>query len=250
MLRLLDLFSGIGGFSLGLERSSAFKTVAFCEIDPYCRGVLRKHWPEIPCYEDIRTLTGDTLRRDGLAIDAICGGFPCQDISVAGKGIGLIGERSGLWSEYARLVGEIRPRYIIVENVAALLCRGMGDVLGSLASLGYDAEWDTIPASELGAPHKRERVWIVAYPPGDRLQGKLRQALAQALDDISSQALGPWHGSGNPFEQWPKLLAEPSIRRMADGVPSTLDIRPRLRAYGNAVVPQIPEAIGRAFFNA
>jgi DNA (cytosine-5)-methyltransferase 1 len=233
-------------FSLGLERSGGFKTMAFCEIDPYCRAVLKKHWPDVPCYDDIRNLTAETLRRDGIAVDAICGGFPCQDISIAGKGAGIGGERSGLWSEYARLIGEIRPRYVIVENVAALLGRGMGDVFGNLAALGYDAEWDTVPASELGAPHRRERVWIVAYAPGDRLQRKLRQALAQEMDDISSQALGPWHGPGNPFEQWSELLAKPSIRRMADGVPSTLDIRPRLRVYGNAVVPQIPEIIGRA----
>ena len=162
--QLLDLFSGIGGFSLGLERSGGFKTVAFCEIEPFCRRVLAKHWPEVPCYDDIRLLTAERLAADGIAVDAICGGFPCQDISHAGRGAGLNGDRSGLWFEYARLIGELRPRYVIVENVAALLVRGLERVLGSLAEIGYDAEWHCIPASAVGAPHIRDRIWIVAQP--------------------------------------------------------------------------------------
>lgn len=165
-LRVLDLFSGIGGFSLGLERTGGFETVAFCEIEPYCRRVLAKHWPHVPCYADARELTADTLRRDGIAVDVICGGFPCQDISFAGKRAGLEGARSGLWSEYARLIGELRPRFIIVENVPGLLSLGMGDVLGELSTLGYDAVWDCIPACAVGAHHRRDRVWIVAYPNG------------------------------------------------------------------------------------
>jgi DNA (cytosine-5)-methyltransferase 1 len=171
MLRVLDLFSGIGGFSLGLERTGGFKTVAFCEIEPFPRKVLAKHWPEVPCYHDVRALTAGRLAADGIGIDVICGGFPCQDISVAGKGAGLAGERSGLWSEYARLIGEIRPRYAIVENVSALLSRGLADVLGDLAALGYDAEWHCIPASAVGAPHRRDRIWIVAYPRSEQYEG-------------------------------------------------------------------------------
>jgi DNA (cytosine-5)-methyltransferase 1 len=162
MMRVLDLFSGIGAFSLGLERAG-MRTVAFCEIDLYCRRVLAKHWPEVPCYDDVRSLTAGRLRADGISVDVICGGFPCQDISVAGKGAGIRGERSGLWSEFARLIGEIRPRYVLVENVAALLGRGLGDVLGDLAALGYDAEWHCIPASAVGAPHRRDRIWIVSH---------------------------------------------------------------------------------------
>ena len=191
-MNVLDLFSGIGGFCLGLERAG-MRTVAFCEIDPYCRRVLAKHWPDVPVYDDVRTLTAARLMADATAwrrstrtsrrateriangeqrtgpstercgIDVICGGFPCQDISVAGKGAGIGGERSGLWSEYARIIGEVRPRYVIVENVAALLGRGLERVLGDLAALGYDAEWHCIPASAVGAPHRRDRVWIVAY---------------------------------------------------------------------------------------
>jgi DNA (cytosine-5)-methyltransferase 1 len=161
-MRLLDLFSGIGGFSLGLERAG-FRTVAFCEIEPYPRAVLAKHWPGVPIYEDIRTLSADVLERDGIAVDAICGGFPCQDLSYAGKRAGIEGARSGLWSEYARLIGEIRPRIAIMENVPGLLSAGHGRVLGDLAALGYDAVWDCIPASAVGAPHRRDRVWIVAH---------------------------------------------------------------------------------------
>src|SRR5262245_22068485 len=122
-MHVLDLFSGIGGFSLGLERAG-MRTVAFCEVDTFCRRVLTKHWPGVPIYDDLRVLTAERLAADGIAVDVICGGFPCQDISLAGDGAGIEGERSGLWSEYARIVGELRPNFAIVENVAALLGRG------------------------------------------------------------------------------------------------------------------------------
>jgi DNA (cytosine-5)-methyltransferase 1 len=153
-----ELFAGIGGFSLGLERAG-MQCKWQVEIDPYAVAVLKKHWPEVPKHEDVRTFPP----QGEWGVDLICGGFPCQDISVAGKGAGLAGARSGLWHEFARIIGEIRPRYVLVENVAALLTRGMGTVLGDLSSLGYDAEWHVIPASAVGAPHRRERVWIVAY---------------------------------------------------------------------------------------
>lgn len=162
--KVLDLFSGIGGFSLGLERTGGFETVAFCEIDAFCQRVLAKHWPTVRQYQDVRTLTADALERDGIAVDVICGGFPCQDISLAGLGEGLDGARSGLWSEIRRLVRDLRPRFVLVENVAALLGRGLDRVLGDLASLGYNAEWHCIPVGRLGAPHERDRVWIIAYP--------------------------------------------------------------------------------------
>src|SRR5215207_7570391 len=136
MLRVLDLFSGIGGFSLGLERTGGFRTVALCEIDPFCRRVLKKHWPGVPCYHDVRELTAERLAADGIGVDVICGGFPCQDISVAGKRAGLDGERSGLWSEIARLSCELRPQFLIVENVSALLGDGLERLLGDLAEIG------------------------------------------------------------------------------------------------------------------
>lgn len=191
-MRVLDLFSGIGGFSLGLERAG-MRTVAFCEIEPYCRAVLRKHWPDVPIFEDVRKLTAS----DVPGVDVICGGFPCQDISLAGKGAGLAGERSGLWREYSRLIGEIRPKFVIVENVAALLGRGIGDVLGDLASLGYDAEWHCIPASAVGLPHIRDRVWIVSYPREKRGEG----GDAQALSELYRV---PWRENERRAAHWPE----------------------------------------------
>ncbi len=154
-----SLFSGIGGFDFGLERAG-MRVAWQCEADPFCRRVLARHWPDVPCYPDVREL------RNAERVDVLCGGFPCQDLSYAGKGAGIDGARSGLWSEYARLIGELRPGYVIVENVAALLARGLERVLGDLATLGYDAEWDCLPASAFGAPHRRDRLWLVAYPEG------------------------------------------------------------------------------------
>ena len=158
-MRHLDLFSGIGGFALA-ARWVGWETVGFCEIDPYCQKVLRKHWPDVPIYEDVRELDGQDYKG---AVDIITGGFPCQDISLAGKGVGIDGERSGLWSELARIIGEIRPAYAVMENVSALLGRGLDRVAGDLAEIGYDCEWHCIPASAIGAPHRRDRIWIIAY---------------------------------------------------------------------------------------
>lgn len=154
-----SLFSGIGGFDLGFERAG-IKTIWQVEIDGYCRRVLARHFPDAQRFSDIRECGGRNLP----TVDILSGGFPCQDISNAGKRAGIDGERSGLWSEYARIIRELRPRYVVVENVAALLGRGMERVLGDLAACGYDAEWQSIRARDVGAPHQRERIWIVAYP--------------------------------------------------------------------------------------
>jgi DNA (cytosine-5)-methyltransferase 1 len=250
-VRVLDLFSGIGGFSLGLERAG-METVAFCEIEPYCRAVLRKHWPHVKQYDDVRTLTAERLKADGIGpVDVICGGFPCQDLSNGnaawGSIAGLDGARSGLWFEYYRLICELRPRFVIVENVAALANRGLDRVLGCLAHIGYDAEWRRIPAAELGAAHYRDRLWIVAYPSETR-----GPRLVQGFDIGGA---GPWGLRGaedlqsvcdapfQPGNSWPA----PLLRRMDDGVPHRVD---RVGACGNAVVPQIPEIIGRAIMAA
>lgn len=158
MFTMGSLFAGIGGFDLGFERAG-FKTVWQVEIDSYCQKVLAKNFPEAKRFGDIR----DCGRHNLESVDVICGGFPCQDISNAGKRAGITGERSGLWAEMCRIVGELRPRYVVVENVAALLGRGMGRVLGDLAEIGYDAEWEIISAADVGAPHLRERVWIMAH---------------------------------------------------------------------------------------
>jgi DNA (cytosine-5)-methyltransferase 1 len=295
-LTVLDLFSGIGGFSLGLERTGGFRTVAFCEIEPYCRRVLARHWPGVPCYDDVRTLDAARLDADGVGrIDVICGGFPCQDISFAGKGAGLAGERSGLWREYARLIGELRPRYVLVENVAALLGRGLDRVLGDLAEIRFDAEWHCIPASAVGAPHRRDRLWLVACSAGigqpvtghvqkhnaaptDREASRFGsdgQDVADASGERRGEARGlrrdqpeeratgggeevpdtsrpRLQGCGASFRIQSELArfggggwwsAEPDVGRVAHGVP---DRAHRLRAIGNAVVPQIPELLGRA----
>ena len=166
-MKVLDLFSGIGGFALGLE-AAGFKTAAFCEIDPSAQRILKKNWPGVPIYDDVRRITADRLVSDGIGVDVITGGFPCQDISTAGRQAGIDGERSGLWAECARLLGDIRPRYAIFENVTNLLTGDGGDwfkrVLWDISSVGYDAEGHCIPASAIGAHHHRDRVWILAYP--------------------------------------------------------------------------------------
>jgi DNA (cytosine-5)-methyltransferase 1 len=252
MLRVLSLFAGIGGFDLGLERTGGFKTVAFCEIDPFCRRVLAKHWPNVRQYEDVRELTAERLGADGVAVDVICGGFPCQDISLAGRGAGIEGERSGLWGEYSRLVREVRPRFVIVENVAALLTRGLDRVLRDLAASGYDAEWECLGAYHAGAPHIRDRLWLIAYPGSEQHKGQsasIEWAGAAGLSCADSRLRRYWMASGKvsagrhgPIygDGW---AAEPAVDRVAYGVPRRVD---RLRALGNAVVPQIPELIGRA----
>jgi len=160
-----SLFSGIGGLDLGLEWAG-FETKWFCEIEPFPQKVLKKHWPEVPIYNDVRQITTDTV----IPVDVIVGGFPCQDISWAGLGRGIDynlseqeGTRSGLWWEMWRVIRDLRPRYVIAENVPALTHRGLDIVLGSLAQIGYDAEWQTISAASVGAPHIRERVFIVAH---------------------------------------------------------------------------------------
>jgi len=245
-MKVLDLFAGIGGFTLGLERAG-FETVAFCEIEPYAQKVLKKNWPGVPIYDDVRTITAERLAADGIGVDVITGGFPCQDISVAGNQAGIAdGTRSGLWSECARLIGELRPRYAIFENVTNLLNGERGAwfkrVLWDISSLGYDAQWHCIPASYLGASHRRDRVWIVAYPIGTRVesldiqksirtypQESCRWQFARAIDEAL------------PADDYAR------IRGKVDGVPEIMD---RLKCLGNAVVPPIPELIGGAIREA
>ena len=161
-MRIGSLFAGIGGLELGLEWAGVGHTVWQVEKDPYCRQVLAEHWPDATRYDDVCTVGAHNL----APVDVICGGFPCQDISYAGKGAGLEGARSRLWYEFARIIGEMGPRYVVVENVRALLTRGIDQVLGTLADLGYDAEWSTLRASDVGAPHRRERVFLIAWLQG------------------------------------------------------------------------------------
>ena len=245
-LRVLDLFSGLGGFSLGLERTGGFETAAFCEFAEFPRQVLAKHWPDVPCFPDVRELKGTDIEGP---VDVICGGFPCQDISVAGRQAGISsGTRSGLWSEIIRLTGDLSPSYIIVENVSNLLSgpsdrRGgwFGRILGDLAECGYDAEWENIPASALGAPHRRNRVWIVAYPNNLGCEGGTKKQILQ-IASKSRQSVRKFEGQ---FKR-PHLPAS-RFCNADDGVSRRVD---RLKALGNAVVPQIPEMIGRAILEA
>jgi len=255
--RVLDLFAGIGGWSLGLERTGGFRTVAFVESDEYCRAVLRKHWPDVPQWEDVQTVGEDLPEAD-----VITAGWPCQDLSVAGKGEGLKGERSGLWSEVTRIAGLVRPKYILLENVATLLNRGLGDVLGDLAEVGYNAEWHCIPAASVGAPHGRDRIWIVAHPssgwgqdhklrPGGNKSWICSQALAHP-DSFRDAQWGKRPGRGQLIDEsspglWGKWAPEPGVDRVVDGFPGRVD---RIRSLGNALVPQIPEMIGYAILEA
>jgi len=248
-LRVLDLFSGIGGFSLGLERTGGFETVAFCEIEEFPRKVLAKWWPDVPCYRDVRDLTAERLAADGIAADVITGGFPCQDLSSSGKQGGISAGRSGLWSELVRLVGEIRPQFAIIENVTNLLAGNGGawfaTVLSDLAAVGYDAEWHCIQAANIGLPHGRDRVWILAYPNGERWGGLVKSQQVQSAR-LYFESYQPW--GANPLWILPnveRIFAnrDGAIERNDNGLSEGMD---RLKACGNAVVPQIPELIGRA----
>ena len=160
MLKLIDTFSGIGGFSFAGERIlSAFQTIAFVECEPFCQKILNKHWPHVPIFDDIKTYNPEPH-----SADIITAGFPCQDISVAGRQAGIKqGTRSGLFYELMRVICQLRPRYVVLENVAAITSNGLDIVLGSLAQAGYDTEWSCIRASDMGGCHRRDRWWLVAY---------------------------------------------------------------------------------------
>jgi DNA (cytosine-5)-methyltransferase 1 len=253
-MRVLDLFSGIGGFSLGLE-AAGFETIAFCEIDPFCRSVLKRHWPDVWCFEDVCTLPA------GIEADVICGGFPCQDISVAGRNAGLVGARSGLWSEYRRHIEEIKPKWAIIENVSILRGRGLDQVLGELAEIGYDAEWHCIPASALGAHHERDRIWIIAYPRSEYLReqsGRRSRSSGQgaALATVDGEEGAVAYTDSQPaqrlaisWDQFRTWDAEPDVGRVVHGLPYAM-VANELKALGNAVVPQIPYIIGRAIMDS
>jgi len=269
MLTFGSLFAGIGGFDLGLERAG-MRCLWQVEIDDYARRVLAKHWPDVARYGDVRECGADNLAR----VDLICGGFPCQDISVAGKLAGLEGGQSGLWSEFNRTVCELKPRWVVVENVRNLLAidagRAMGAILRDLAESGYDAWWDVLPAAAVGAPHQRDRVFIVAYSHADRGGREANEKLhgAEAADTSVWDSFGGYVDglgdevananyegeSGNLKGEQKKIfcgadvercgwwISEPDVGRVADGVPQRVD---RLRCLGNAVVPQVAEWIGR-----
>lgn len=252
MLTFGSLFSGIGGLDLGLERAG-IKCLWQCEIDPYCRKVLAKHWPDVPCHDDIKTLDPTTMP----AVDLLCGGFPCQDISNAGKRAGINGERSGLWSEFARIIRVVRPQYVVVENVAAITDRGIDRVIGDLAACGYDCEWDCLPAASAGAPHIRDRTFVVANAEGHSILQLFETSLVADPTGIGQP--GPWECQSqfdtpaNPYREASGVVNAllegtlPYVCRRHDGIPASMD---RMRGLGNAVVPQVAEFIGRAIVAA
>jgi DNA (cytosine-5)-methyltransferase 1 len=168
-MNYIDLFHGIGGFALGAYWAGMKFDNHFCsDIEPYAQELYKLRFPESIQLGDITKIDTDELKKYGNDW-ILSGGFPCQDISIAGKGMGIHGERSGLWFEYWRLINDLRPRFAIMENVGMLIHRGLREVLGSLAEIGYDAEWQDIRAEDVGAPHKRERIWIVAYAESRRI---------------------------------------------------------------------------------
>ena len=287
MLNVLDIFSGIGGFSIGLE-AIGMQTVAFCEINPFCRKILKTHWPFVPIFPDITTIHKEDLKALPR-IDVIAGGFPCQDISVAGKQKGITAKRSGLWKEFVRLINEIRPKYAIIENVANLRSTGLIRVLQDLWEIGYDAEWHCIPASAFGAPHRRDRIWIIAHPAcigkvglsvrkektesalGDSCKNATnpdcqRLQRCRGFEEISpictQEQIGMYYCSRG-IKQWskepleaPRLKDErlnPDWVEWLMGYPISWtdggSRMQRLQSLGNAVVPLIPEFLGKVVVN-
>ncbi len=267
MIHGLDLFSGGGGLAEGLRRW--VKTVAYCEIERGAQRVLlsrmaRGEIDAAPIWDDVSTLRGTMLP----TVDIIAGGFPCQDISVAGNGAGLEGKRSGLVFEYLRLIGDCRPRFVFMENVPALTIWGLDRVLLGLYALGYDARWTIVSAAEVGAPHRRERIWILAhansFTGGDerKVMGRRDSIMGQreaiAINNGYARDLadphGPRHRSHDPSPINRKLglfgrridscrrthwwETEPDVGRVADGV---ADRSNRLRVLGNGVVPLCAE---------
>ena len=281
-IKVLDLFSGIGGFSLGLERAGPFQTVAFCEQDKFCQAVLRKHWPDVPIYDDVRTIPTDRLG----GTDLICGGFPCQPWSQAGEQRGAEDDRD-LWPEMLRIIETVQSRWIIGENVRGFVNEPLGlrRSLSDLESIGYQAIPFVVPACAVNAPHRRDRVWIVAHADSDsepdgtvnegqrcgelvgntkrsrfsgvnrRGSGKEPENRCEGVADANS--IGPQPSGakqqatglvGGSKDNGPKPWAvEPDVGRVATGVPNRTH---RLKALGNAVVPQVVTQIGKAIIEA
>ena len=274
-LKIIDTFSGIGGFSYAAEKLvGGFETIQFVECEPYAQKILKKHWPDIPIHDDIKTYNPEPY-----SADVVCGGFPCQDISTAGQGKGITEEtRSGLFYELIRVIRLVRPKYIVLENVAAILNNGLGIVLGELAEAGVDCEWACIPASALGACHQRDRWWLDAYPNDN---GSSSPEKSRSIEETNGRTekrqneTGKLEGSSQPRNSevvqfdvadpsgdrlqgqirprlprqawsqknsrrlnsnWRLYESEPVLRRGDDGLSNRIH---RLKALGNAVCPQV-----------
>ena len=233
-MRVLDLFSGIGGFSLGLE-ACGMTTTAFCERDEFCTKILNKHWPDVPVHSDVRQLDGTKYAG---SIDVVCGGFPCQPFSVAGQQRGKDDDRH-LWPEMLRVISESKPRWVIGENVSGFVRMALDDVSLDLENEGYTVRTFVLPACAVDAKHRRDRVFIVAYATSSRGEARIsrqksgKERHTRKPDHESDQRLG-WETGG----EWP---TEPAVGRVADGVPNRVD---RIKSLGNAVVPQLIQIIG------
>lgn len=250
--RVGSLFSGVGGIDLGLERAGC-KVVWQCETDPYCVRVLSKHWPHVPNLGDVRFVEWTKV----APVDLIAGGFPCQPVSNAGRRFGQSDPR-WLWPWFAAAIRSLRPRFVFVENVPGLLTRGMGDVLGDLASCGYDTEWDCIPAAAFGAPQLRYRVVLIAYSRGDRPPFMADTEIVgerTGLCESESTAIG-WRRPGDRGGKGHPWATEPDVGRVAPRISAGLDKglmvgqrANRLRSLGNSVVPQLAEWVGQRFLS-
>jgi len=230
-----SLFAGIGGFDLGFERAGMVCKWQV-EIDDYANRVLAKHWPGVHRERDIRECGSCNLER----VNVVCGGFPCQDISVGNtSGKGLDGERSGLFFEAVRVINELRPDFVVLENVPAIFGRGIDRVLRAVAEIGFDAEWFTVPASAFGLPHKRERFFLVCYASGKGWQGSFANQCPPKRKTATFSV-----NRNTTIDSWSSLVRNGGTRRSGDGLSVGME-RNRLRGLGNAVVPQVAEWIGR-----
>lgn len=240
-MNFISLFSGIGGLDLGLERTG-MKCIAQVEIDEFCQKILNKHWPDVQKFRDIRDVKKEDFKKPA---SLICGGFPCQDVSHAGKRLGLDGERSILWKEYFRLICEIEPRWIVAENVIGLLSANNGEFFGTvlrdLARTGYYVQWRVLQASKFHAPHSRKRVIVIAHSNQIR-QGDIFSNIAWIQTKEKPQLWDAFRTDGR------EVFVETARRVLGDydGFPFKLD---RLGALGNAVVPQVAEFVGHCIMN-
>ena len=243
-MNYLDLFSGIGGFALAAQRiwKENLNILGFCEIEPYAQKVLNKNFPGVPVYKDIKELNGNKFKD----IDLITGGFPCQDISIAGYGKGIEGNRSGLWSEMLRVISEIRPRFALIENVSAITFRGGTRVVSDLAEIGYDTEWQTISAAYVGALHRRNRMWFVSYPSDSRSEHSKHgegQTDPEQTEMVRQCQRGLFGNKGEFREE----IRSTEFVRKSNGIPHRMD---RIKGLGNAIVPQVAEIIMEKIQNA
>lgn len=235
-----SLFTGIGGFDLVAEWMG-WENIFQVEIDQFCQKLLAKNFPNTVKYGDIKEFDGSEYRG---TIDVLSGGFPCQDISAAGKGLGITGNKSGLWFEFYRCIQKVYPSYIVIENSPLLLKRGFECILHGLSKIGYNVEWECFSASDTGLPHKRERLFIVAYAQASGWKGILH-----GIKRSVHEKKGPYKtldSYSNPFLQFEQERGESPVFGMANGLPKRLDVVNRLGAIGNAVVPQVVYQIFKA----